>query len=336
MATSSGSSPPRLELTYAGEVYDRTRLLHSGAVAPEGISLRYLHLGIEDVFWRQSRFGEFDLAEFSLGAYLSMAGAPDAPFVALPVFPSRAFRHSAVYVRAGSGLTVERLSGGRIGTPEWSMTGSLWMRGILADQYGVDLHSIEWSTGGLQEPGREEKTSFEAPKGFSITPLRKDQTLVELLLAGELDAVISARPPSEFLAGHGRIERLFEDYRSEERNYFAQSGFVPIMHLVVLKREINAGYPWVANNVRSAFERARHGCLDRLLDNAFSSSSLVWESAYAEEESRILGDAFVQGLEPNRAALETACRYAAEQGLTSRRLAPEELFAPQTVKTAKV
>jgi len=323
-------------MTYAGEVYDRTRLLYSGDVRPEGIDLTYMSVDIEELFWRQSRYEEFDSAEFSAGAYLANIENEDRPFTAIPVFPSKAFRHAAVYIRADASVdSPADLSGGVIGTPEWSMTASLWIRGILGEHYGVDLASIRWRTGGLEQAGRVEKSRVRAPAAFSVEHVGEDHTLTELLLDGELDALITARPPSVFTAGDPRIVRLFSDYRAAEAEFFADTGIIPPMHLVVIRREIVADHRWVPNSLRHAFEQAKTPVDEQLRDNAVSYSSLLWESSYAEEEHTLLGDAFAYGVQPNRPGLEAFCRYGFEQGFTSRLLEPEELFDPSTVTDAK-
>lgn len=324
-------------VTYAGMVYDRTRALYDGEVRAEGIDLRYLRTSVEELFWRQGRYGEFDAAEYSLGAFLAGVEDPDRLFDAIPVFPSRAFRHSAIYVRADSPFHApEDLAAGRIGTPEWSMTGSLWVRGILGEHYGVDLTAIEWRTGGLEQAGRQEKSTVRPPERFSVQPLAVDATLTDELVAGRLDAVITARPPRRFLAGDGSLRRLFADPRAEELNYFRRSGVVPIMHVVVVRRALLRQHPWVANNLRLAFEAARSGALPQLRDGAVCSSSLVWEADYAEEEVALLGDAFAYGVEANAAALHAVLRYAHDQGLTAKCLEPADVFVPSTLTDAKI
>lgn len=327
----------RRKLTYAGGVYDRTFRLHTGDVRPVGIDLTYLPCHIEDLFWRQGKYAEFDAAEYSFGAYVASLEDPDYPFVALPVFLSKAFRHSAVYVRADSGFHVPGdLHGRRIGTPEWSQTGSLWIRGIMGEHYGLDLTSVSWRVGGLQQSGRQEKSRVRPPARFDVRPLPEGQTLQQALLDDELDAVITARPPAAFTQGDKRIRRLFQDYRKEERDYYQASGVFPIMHVLILRKAILSCDPWVANNLRAAFEEARRPAQSELLDNAVSSSSLIWESSYAEEERSLFGDPFRYGFDENRASLAAFCRYACEQGFTSRQLAPEDLFFPPTLTSARI
>jgi 4,5-dihydroxyphthalate decarboxylase len=327
----------RLELTYGGELYDRTRRLYTGEVAPEGVRLRYLHTAIEDLFWRQGRYGEFDLAEYSMGAYLSTLDDPDRPFVALPVFPSRLFRHSSIYVNADTNVSdVADLNGTVIGTPEWSMTASLWMRGILGEHHGVDLASIHWRTGGLEEPGRLEKAPVTPPAHFDVAHIGDTDTLSAQLIRGDLTALITARAPRAFLEGDRRIRRLWPDFRAAEQAYYVKTQIIPIMHVVVMRRALLAAHPWVANNLVDAFERARTPVQRELLDTAVCTSSLVWESSYAEAEQAVLGDPFRCGVAANAASLEALLAYAHQQGFSRRRLAPEDVFVPSTVSAAKI
>jgi 4,5-dihydroxyphthalate decarboxylase len=330
-------SQQRVRVAYGGELYDRTSRLYSGEVRPKGIELRYLHLGLEDLFWRQGCYGEFDAAEYSMGAYLASVEDPAWAFVAIPVFPSRAFRHSAVYVHACSGIEAPRdLNGRCVGTPEWSMTASLWIRGILGEHYGVDLRSIRWRTGGLAQPGRQEKSRVKPPKDFDVRPLEQGDTLNQTLLERKIDAVISARPPAAFIEGRPEVRRLFADTIVAERDYFRRTGVFPIMHVVVIRKTLVDEHPWLANNLRNAFEAARKPALGRLLDTGMCSTSLVWEAAYAEQEAAVFEDPFKYGVEENLATLDALCRYGFEQGFTSRLLQPEELFVPSTVSSARI
>lgn len=329
--------PQSVSLTYGGAVYDRTRALYEGDVHAEGVELRYLRTDIEELFWRQGKYAEFDVSEYSLGAYLAGAEDPDRPTHAIPVFPSRVFRHSALYVRADSGIdTPEQLSGRAVGTPEWSMTASLWMRGILGEHYGVDIAAIRWRTGGLEEAGRQEKSRVRPPDRFSVEPIDAGSTLSGQLLDGNLDALLTARPPKAFLGGDPRIRRLFPDYRAEELRYFRATGIVPIMHVVVIRRDVVERHPWIANNLRHAFELARRPAGPALLDTAVCSTSLLWEAAYAEQEAAELGDPFAYGVEANRTALEAILRYAADQGFTASQLTPSDVFLACTLTDAKV
>ncbi len=329
--------PEPLELTYGGELYDRTLRLYTGEVRPEGVRLRYLHTPIEDLFWRQGKFAEFDVAEYSMGAYLSTLKGPNPPLIAIPVFVSRAFRHASVYLNPDAGISaVNDLANRTIGTPEWSMTASLWMRGILAEHYGVELTSIHWRTGGLEQPGRQEKSPVTPPDGFDVTRIGDTETLTDKLLRGDIAALITARTPSAFLRCDPRITRLWPDFRSAERAYFEATAVIPIMHVVVVKRELVAAHPWLANNLVDAFDAARRPVQRELLDTAVSTSSLIWESAYAQDEAAVFGDPFRNGVAENAATLDALLNYAHNQGFTDRMLAYDEVFVPSTVSSARV
>lgn len=325
-----------LQLTYGGEVYDRTEALYSGTVSPEGVDLTYVRTGIEDLFWRQGHYGEFDLSEFSFGAYLSTLADDPAGFVAIPVFPSRAFRHSAIYVAAPSDLVdASQLAGATIGIPEWSQTATLWVRGILADHYGVDLEKVDWRTGGLEQPGRVDKSKVAPPTSCSIEPIDARSTLIEELTAGRLDAVISARSPGTALRA-GAVRRLFSNPRQVEADYFAATNIFPIMHVVTMRRELAEAHRWLPVTLWNAFEAARALGRRPLLDHLYCATSLAWEAEYATEESELLGDAFAYGIEPNRPTLETIIRYGAEQGFCDKGLLPEDLFFETTRTRARI
>jgi 4,5-dihydroxyphthalate decarboxylase len=306
-------------------------------VQPEGVRLRYLHTAIEDLFWRQGKYAEFDVSEFSMGAYLATLKNPDRAFVALPVFPSRAFRHASVYVNADAGVSeAADLANATVGTPEWSMTASLWMRGILGEHYGVDLTSIDWRTGGLEEAGRQEKVSVVPPEDFRVAHIGDGDTLSAQLLRGELTALITARAPQAFLQADPRIKRLWPDFRSAERAYFDATAIIPVMHVVVVRRALLAAHPWLANNLVEAFEAARRPVQHELLDTAVCTSSLIWESGYAEEEAALLGDPFRYGVAENAVTLQALLNYAHQQGFTDHLLGYEEVFAPSTLSSARV
>jgi 4,5-dihydroxyphthalate decarboxylase len=325
-----------LQLTYGGELYDRTAALYLGTLRVEGVDLTYLRTQIEDLFWREAHYAEFDVAEFSLGAYLSTLGSAERPLVAIPVFPSRAFRHSAVYVKASSSLRdIADLAGATIGVPEWGQTAALWVRGIMAEHYAIDLTKITWRAGGLLQPGRVEKSPVVPPPSFSVDPIGPGSTLVGLLAEGGLDAIISARSPVSAVAD-GTVRHLYHDPRQAEADYFRRTGIFPIMHVTVLKRGLASAHPWLPNNLYNAFEAARLAAKGPLADHVRCVASLAWESAYAAEEEALLGDAFAYGLEHNLSTLQAVLRYASAQGFCSPDVKPEDLFAETTLTKAKI
>jgi len=325
---------PPLSLSYAGELYDRTVPLFSGMIQPVGVDLRYIHTDIPDLFWRMGKEAEFDVCEFSTGAYLASVEDPAYPYTAIPVFVSRQFRHASIFYRPDSGIRSPKdLEGRRIGTPEWSATASLWARGILGEHYGVDIRSIKWRTGGLELPGRAEKTGMRELPGYDVKPLDNHQTLVRMYRDGELDGIVSAVAPSLSIGEGGEIRRLFPDTRAEEQAYFKATEIFPIMHLVIVRKSLVEEHPWLPNNLKNAFEKARKYALGRLLYRGSSESSLAWEASYAEEEKALLGDPFAYGVEKNIKTIEAMCRYALDQGFTTRLLGLDDLFPKSTHST---
>ena len=328
----------RLRLTLACWNYDRTRALADGSVRPEGIDLDYLGLEVEETFFRMLRHREFDIAEMSLSSYAVTLSRDDPPFIALPVFPSRMFRHSCIFISTKSGIREPKdLAGRKVGVPEYQMTAPVWIRGILQDEYGVDPSAVHYFTGGVEEPGREEKLKLDLPAHFRITPIGATQTLSRMLADGAIDALYTARTPSTFATNPDAVRRLFDDYVSAERDYHRRTRMFPIMHTVVMRRDVYRAHRWMAQSLCKAFaESKRRARADLLVTNALSSM-LPWQIAQVEEARRELGDDWwPYGLEPNRAVLDTFLRYHHEQGLSKRRLAPEELFAPETHETFRI
>jgi 4,5-dihydroxyphthalate decarboxylase len=326
-----------LDLTLGCGGYDRTRALADGRVQVEGVDLRYVTLEPEEVFFRMARHQEFDAAEFSLSSYV-VTLSRDAPFIAIPVFPSKQFRHSCVFVNAKAGI--ERpadLVGRTVGIPEYQLTAIVWIRGMLAEHYGVPANSVRYRTGGLYEPGRVEKLSISLPPEIDISPIPADRVLSDMLAAGEIDAIYAPRPPRSLLEGDGAVRCLFTDPRAEERAYFEKTGIFPVMHAIVLRRDVYTAHRWLANSPTKAFTAAKDLAYEQFHKTAALEVSLPWVIDEYESTVKLLGpDYWAYGLEPNRQALSTFLRYAHEQYLTDRLLAPEDLFAPETLETALV
>jgi 4,5-dihydroxyphthalate decarboxylase len=327
-----------VELSLACWDYDRTRALADGRVKPDGISLNYLPLPVEETFFRMARHREFDASELSLSSYSVSLSRENPPFIAIPVFPSRMFRHSGVFVSARSGIREPRdLVGKRVGVPEYQLTAPTWIRGILQDEYGVDPASVTYFTGGEEEPGREEKIRLNLPERFKVQPIPADKTLSQMLADGELDAVYAPRTPSTFRTRPDDVRRLFEDFEGVERAYHKKTGLFPIMHVVALKRSVYEQRPWIARSLMKAFELAQKITYADLIETAALKTMLPWQAAAAEDAIRTFGaDWWPYGLEKNRAVLDTFLRYHHEQGLSARRLQPEELFAPETLEAFKI
>lgn len=328
----------KLRLTLACWNYDRTRALADGSVQPEGIELTYLNLPVEETFFRMLRHREFEVAEMSLSSYTVSLFQEAPPFVAIPVFPSRMFRHSSIFVSTKSGVREPRdLVGKRVGNPEYQLTASVWVRGILSDEYGVTPSAVEYWTGGEEQPGREEKISIDLPPEFQVRRIGPNQTLSQMLADGELDALYAPRIPSTFLSRPKDVRRLFEDYAEVERNYYRRTRIFPIMHTVVVRRDIYLVYPWVAQALYKAFVQSQRFNYEDFYETAALKCMLPWLTAHIEELRREMGDDWwPYGFEPNRHVLETFLRYHHEQGLSKRRLLPEELFAAETLGAYKI
>jgi 4,5-dihydroxyphthalate decarboxylase len=327
-----------LALTLACWSYDRTRALFDGRVRPDGIDLTCLDLPVEETFFRMLRHHEFDIAEMSLSSYVVSLFADDPPFVAIPVFPSRFFRHSCIYVHAGAGITrPEDLAGRTVGTPEYQMTAPVWIRGILSDEHGVPVDSVTYATGGLEEPGRPEKLTLDLPAGIRVNRIPAGQTLSAMLAAGDIDALYTARAPSSFRNGDGRVKRLFEDFPVVERDYFRRTRIFPIMHTIVIRRHVYQRHRWIAQSLAKAFTAAQRHAYEDLGQTAALKTMLPWLPAHVEETRREMGEDFwPYGLAANTATLATFLRYSYEQGLSRRRLAPDELFAPETLESFRI
>jgi 4,5-dihydroxyphthalate decarboxylase len=327
-----------LHLNFACWDYDRTRALADGTVRVEGVDLNYLNLPVEETFYRMARFQEFDVAEMSLSSYCVSLHRPERPFVAIPIFPSRFFRHSCIYVNADAGIREPRdLIGKRIASPEYQMTAPVWIRGILADDHGVPVDAQPYLFGGEEEPGRIEKLKLQLPPNIRVSPIGPTQTLSRMLRDGEIDALYTARAPSSFHAGDGKVRRLFENYVEVERAYFRRTRIFPIMHCVVIRRPIYEANRWVAQSLTKAFIAAQRRTYQDLQETAALKAMLPWLMAHVEDAQRELGDDWwAYGLEPNRHVLETFTRYHHEQGLSPRKLAVEELFAPEALEAFRI
>ena len=325
----------RLTLSFGCWNYDRTRALADGSVAPDGIDLNYLEMPVEETFFRMLRHREFDVAEMSLSSYTLSLFREPRQFVAIPVFPSRFFRHSCIYVNANAGIRAPAdLIGKRVGNPEYQMTAPVWIRGILSDHYGVPVDSVTYVTGGEEQPGRSEKIKLDLPPAIRVERIGPTQTLAQMLRDGEIDALYTARTPSSFHAGDGRVRRLFENYPDVERAYFRDTGMFPIMHTVVLRRDVYEQHRWAAQSLYKAFVEAQRRTYADLRESAALKAMLPWLTAHVEETVALMGDDWwPYGLARNRDTLRTFLRYSHEQGLAKRVLEPEELFAPETLES---
>jgi 4,5-dihydroxyphthalate decarboxylase len=327
-----------LHISLACWNYDRTRALLEGRVAVGGIDLTYLNLPVEETFFRMLRYREFDAAEMSLSSYVVSLFSERPPFIAIPVFPSRFFRHSCIFVNRNRGIREPKdLVGKRVGVPEYQMTAAVWIRGILSDEYEVPVSSASYFTGGQEEPGRSEKLKLSLPPEIRVGTIPPGKTLSKMLDAGEIDALYAPRMPSTFLHGSGSVHRLFEDYGVVEREYFRKTRIFPIMHTVVIRRDVYEKHPWVAQSLYKAFVYAQREAYGELYEAAALKCMLPWLIQHVEDTRALMGDDFwPYGVASNVHTLETFLRYSHEQGLSKRRLKPNELFAPETLESFKI
>lgn len=327
----------RIKLTLACHDYDRIRPLWDGGVSAEGIDLNVVLLPVEEIFFRMVRYQEFDAAEMSLSSFLISKSRGQPRFVAIPVFPSRKFRHADIYIRKDSQIKrPEDLQAGRIGMPEYQMTAAVWMRGILQEFYDVVTTEVDWFTGGTERPGREERLKITLPPAFRLKAIPPDTTLIELLHKGEIDAIITARVPSPFVRGEDWIARLFPNSKEVEMEYFRKTGIFPIMHTVVFREDIYEKYPWAAQSLYKAFCKAKDLCFERMLNSAALTVSLPWLHKELEDAVALMGkDFWVYGLEGNKRTISKLMEYMHQQGLLAQNFNPEveTLFPQSTLHT---
>lgn len=319
----------KLLVSCVGHLSDRVSDLWAKKVVPEGMSLEYFVLDPVSAFKRLGR-REFDVGEMSLSTHIVRVSRGDPQFVAIPIFPSRCFRHSAIYVLDNSGIeTPSDLVGRRVGVPEYQMTAALWVRGMLQHDYGVEPGQLRWVTAGLRDPGRRPLVSLSVP-GIDVTHV-EDYSLDQMLLSGDIDAIVAPQAPPSF--GQGRdTRRLFSDCRSVEQDYFRRTHLFPIMHTVVMHRTFYEQYPWAAVSLYEAFDEARLRAMRRLSGDEPLPIALPWLAGEVKETKDLMGDDFwPYGVKRNRMVLETACQYAFEQGLTERQVEVDELFVPATL-----
>jgi len=329
----------KLSISVACKNYDRVRAISDGRVGIEGCEVNFLDLKPEELFFRAYRNIEFDVCELSLSSYmLTLSRGEKTPYVAVPVFVSRTFRHSAIYVREDRGI--ERpadLRNKRVGVPEYQVTAALWVRALLDGEYGVEPSDFEWLQGGLEEPGRVEKLKLDLPPSVRISAIPNDTTLNAMLSDGRLDALIAMRPPRCFTSGQHGIRRLFPDYRTDEAAYFRRTGIFPIMHVVGVRRALVESHPWLASSVVSAFTEAKQIAIEEISNRGAMAATLPWLGAHIDETVATMGqDFWPYGVEPNLPTLEAIVKYAYKHGTAARELSVPELFASATLERFKV
>jgi 4,5-dihydroxyphthalate decarboxylase len=323
-----------LSLTYAGFNYlDRTLALQLGEIAPVGIDLRFVTIReIGALFRRMAQHAEFEAAEMSLSTLLLMRSRGDERLIGIPAFPSRSFRHSFIFVRADSGIEQPAdLKGKRVGVQDYQATAYVWLRALLEHDYAVTPRDFTWYVGGLDIPSPAERLRHAPPPEVDIRPVPIGKTIEGMLLNGELDAVMTPERLHSFRAQPETVRRLLPDYAEIERDYFLRTGFFPIMHTVVLRRDVYESHPWVACSLLDAFEAAKRAGMARLRRATSPALALPWLTDAVEELDEVFGgDPFPIGFQANREIVEAVCQYSHEQGLSEAMLAPEDVFAEET------
>lgn len=324
----------KLQVSYAGHLSDRVQDLYYGKVQPEGVDLHFIPLPPFQAFNRMLR-GDFQCGEMSFSTYVIKAAQHDLQFVAIPVFPSRTFRHGAIFVNRAAGIAEpEDLKGKCVGVPEYQMTAALWARGMLQHEYGVAPADIRWKTGGLTRAGRRPLVEVAIP-GVKIEH-EGTKTLNDMLLAGEIDALVAPQVPPSVRSGDPRVGYLFSDVPQVERAYFRKTAIFPIMHTVVLRKDFYEEHPWLAVSLYEAFEEAKMNCMENLKVEEPLPISLPWIVQFADAIRAEMGEDFwPYGIEKNSRTIEALCTYSFEQGLAPRKVEIGELFAPSVANLAQ-
>jgi 4,5-dihydroxyphthalate decarboxylase len=328
----------KIEVSIAIGDYDRNRPLIDGTVGIDGVDPVVMTLTPEEMFFRAMRHEAFDVSELSLSSFVLRTARGDSPYVGIPAFLSRAFRHTSIIVRRGRGIaTPQDLKGKRVGIPEWQLTANVWTRALLEDDYGVKPSDIRWVRGGLEEPGRLEKLAVTPPPGVVIEDIGPTQTLRDMLDTGEIDAFIGPRAPTTFTPSSTNLRWLFDDPTREAIAYFRRTRIFPIMHLVGVRRSLAERHPWLPMALFKAFESSKQLALAHLADTSATKVTLPFVEEQLRRAHDVMGEDFwPYGLAPNRHVLEAFVRYHHAQGISSRLVDVEELFHPGTLESFRI
>lgn len=318
----------KLKVSLAIGRYDVNQGLLDGSVQAEGIDLIVMPMAAPERHRRMMQDLEFDACELSLSSFLSLKDLDALPVQAIPAFPLRKMRHSSIFINISKGIqSPADLNGRRIGLRSYQVTAGLWARGILQDDYGVDLKSIRWVAGDRDD------IPFDPPEWLQLEQLEPGTDVDRMLVEGELDACIYPEILPSIARKDPRVARLWRDAKKEEMEYYRRTGLIPIMHCVVVKNSLLEEHPWVAISLLKAFRESKEQHMRRYQNDTLFLSSLIWSRDAWEEQEELMGpDPLPYDFDQARKALDTACRYAYEQGLTKKRLQPEELFFPPSLK----
>ena len=327
----------KLQLSVAIGDYDRMRPLVDGLVQIDSVDAQFMLLDPEEIFFRAFRHADFDVCELSLSSYSVKTAAGTSPYIAVPVFPSRAFRHTSVYVRTDRIKSPADLKGRRVGVPEYQLTANIWVRLFLEEDYGIRPSDITWVRGGYEHPGRIEKISLNLPGDVKVENARADATISDLLASGEIDAVIGPRAPSCFDRGHPNVGYLFADPQAIATDWYRRTRLFPIMHTLGIRRPLAEKHPWLPVAIYKAFERSKAMALTKLSDTSATKVTLPFVEEQLGAARRLMGEDFWSyGLESNREVLRRFLERHHAEGLSSRLLTPEELFHPSALELHKI
>lgn len=327
----------KLQLSVAMGDYDRTRALFDGRVQIDGVDPVYMLLNPEEMFFRAMRSVDFDITELSFSSYLVKHSRGECPYIAVPVFLSRAFRHTSIYVRKDRIGKPEDLKGKRIGLPEYQLTANVWARQFLQDDYGVKPSDVTWVRGGIETPGRPEKIKLQLPPDVRVEQAPDGRTISELLDCGEIDGFMAPRPPNRAALANPNVGWLFEDPTAVAKDYFRRTGVFPIMHVAVIRKELAQQHPWLPSAVVKAFAQSKAAALQLLSDTSATKVTLPFVEEQLQAARETMGEDFWSyGVASARQTLETFVRSHHEQGLSARRVAVDELFHPSTYETYSI
>jgi len=327
----------KLQLSIAMGDYDRTRALLDGSVQIDGVDPICMTLSPEETFFRAFRGLEFDISELSFSSYTVKASQGKSPYIAVPVFLSRAFRHTSIYVRKDRIHRPEDLKGCRVGVPEYQLTANVWARAILQDDFGVKPSDMTWVRGGIDVPGRPEKIALKLPDDVKMEQAPEGRTISDLLDCGEIDGFIAPRPPSGAALRNPHVGWLFDDPTATAKDYFRRTNVFPIMHVVGIRKELAERHHWLPGAVLKAFTQAKMAALEKLGDTSAPKVMLPFVEEQLKAARETMGeDYWAYGVEPNRKTLETFLRHHHSQGLSDRLMAVEEVFHPATYESYSI
>jgi 4,5-dihydroxyphthalate decarboxylase len=332
-----GGCMGKLQLSVALGPYDRTRALVDGSVQIDGVEPLCMTLSPEEIFFRAFRHAEFDICELSLSSFTVKTAQGNCPYVGVPAFVSRAFRHTAIYVRRDRIKKPADLKGKKVGVPEYQLTANVWARAILEEDFGVKPADISWVRGPISDAERPEKISIKLPPDVKLEDAPQGKTISQLLADGAIDGFIAPRAPDLDLRKHPDIGWLFPDPTSAAKDYYKRSGIFPIMHLVGVRRELVQQHPWLPAALLKAFDKAKAAALELINDTSATKVTLPFVEENLKAARELMGEDFWSyGIAPNRKTLEAFLRRHHAEGLSSRLVKVDEMFHPSTYESFKI